>query len=225
MGCDKAYDEALQAEKLELLYGEADAAARARVSAHVEACDACRDELLALGALRRELGRWRLPRARPAFTPRGYVVPRWLAAAALFLLAFGGTVGATGYLSLRRALQAQEARAAALEQEQRETRSALQAQLGRIPAPAGPAGPAGEAERILASLDARVDSRLQSNDELQRARLERLFADWQERAEVRRRVDMAQVAASLSYLDGRHGEQLARTNELMGYVLQASEKR
>ena len=35
---------------------------------------------------------------------------------------------------------------------------------------------------------------------------------------------MAQVAASLSYLDGRHGEQLARTNELMGYVL-ASQKR
>ena len=42
---------------------------------------------------------------------------------------------------------------------------------------------------------------------------------------MRRRVDMAQVAASLSYLDGRHGEQLARTNELMGYVLQASQKR
>jgi hypothetical protein len=35
---------------------------------------------------------------------------------------------------------------------------------------------------------------------------------------------MAQVAASLSYLDGRHGEQLARTNELLGYFLQASQK-
>jgi hypothetical protein len=33
---------------------------------------------------------------------------------------------------------------------------------------------------------------------------------------------MARVAASLSYLDGRHGQQLARTNELMGYVLEAS---
>jgi hypothetical protein len=36
---------------------------------------------------------------------------------------------------------------------------------------------------------------------------------------------MARVAASLSYLDGRHGQQLARTNELMGYVLAASQKR
>jgi hypothetical protein len=34
------------------------------------------------------------------------------------------------------------------------------------------------------------------------------------------------MAASLSYLDGQHGQQLARTNELMGYVLQqASDRR
>jgi hypothetical protein len=48
-------------------------------------------------------------------------------------------------------------------------------------------------------------------------------AGWEERAEAQRRVDMARVAASLSYLDGRHGQQLARTNELMGYVLAASQ--
>ena len=42
---------------------------------------------------------------------------------------------------------------------------------------------------------------------------------------MRRRADMAQVAASLSYLDGRHGQRLARTNELLGYFLQASDKR
>jgi len=215
MECDKAVDEALQGDKLDVLYGEADAAARARVSAHLESCGACREEMAGLGALRRDLGRWRLPLARPGFTPRGYVVPSWLAAAALFLMAFAGTVGASGYLSLRRALQAQEARAALLERQQRETQAALQAQLARTPVSAA-------ADQDLMQ---RVDARLSSSDELQRARLDRLFADWQEQAEVRRRVDMAQVAASLSYLDGRHGEQLARTNELMGYVLQASQKR
>jgi hypothetical protein len=218
MGCDKAVDEALQGDKLDVLYGEADAAARARVSAHVETCGACREEMAGLGSLRRDLGRWRLPQARTGFSPRGFVVPRWLAAAALFLLAFAGTLGASGYLSLRRALAAQEARAARLEQQQRETQQALQAQLARTPVSAA------DAEKLLARVDQRLDARLSSSDELQRARLERLFADWQERAEVRRRVDMAQVAASLSYLDGRHGEQLARTNELMGYVL-ASQKR
>ena len=218
MGCDKAVDEALQGDKLDVLYGEADAAARARVSAHLESCGACREEMAGLGALRRELGRWRLPLARPGFTPRGYVVPRWLAAAALFLLAFAGTVGASGYLSLRRALQAQEARAAIVERQQRETQKALEAQLARTPVSAA------AAQDLLQRVDARLDARLASSDELQRARLDRLFADWQDRAEVRRRVDMAQVAASLSYLDGRHGEQLQRTNELMGYVL-ASQKR
>jgi hypothetical protein len=214
MTCDKSVDEALQGDKLDVLYGEADAAARARVSAHLETCGACREELAGLGALRRALGRWRLPQARTGFSPRGFVVPHWLAAAALFLLAFAGTLGASGYLSLRRALAAQEARAAQLEQQQRETQQALQVQLARTPVSAA------DTEKLLA----RIDSRLQSSDEQQRARLDRLFADWQERAEVRRRVDMAQVAASLSYLDGRHGEQLARTNELMGYVL-ASQKR
>ncbi len=218
MGCDKAVDEALQGDKLDVLYGEADAAARARVSTHLESCGACREEMAGLGALRRELGRWRLPLARPGFTPRGYVVPRWLAAAALFLLAFAGTVGASGYLSLRRALQAQEVRAAIVERQQRETQKALEAQLARTPVSAA------AAQDLLQRVDARVDARLASSDELQRARLDRLFADWQDRAEVRRRVDMAQVAASLSYLDGRHGEQLQRTNELMGYVL-ASQKR
>jgi hypothetical protein len=35
-------------------------------------------------------------------------------------------------------------------------------------------------------------------------------------------VDLARVAAGLSYLDGQHGQQIARTNELMGYVLGAA---
>ena len=208
MECDKAGDEALQGDKLDVLYGEADRAVRARVGSHLEACAACREEMTALGALRRGLGRWRLPQQRPSFTPRGFVVPRWLAAAALVLLGFGVTLGVTGYVSLRRALAAQEARASLLEREQRQSLAALQTALARTPASAA------DTQALVARFEAGLDERL-----------ERRLVSWQERAEVRRRVDMAQVAASLSYLDGRHGEQLARTNELMGYVLQASQKR
>jgi len=219
MECERVRDEALQGDKLDVLYGEADAAARARVDTHLEACAACREELQALRSLRRDLGHWRVPVARPSFTPRGFVVPHWLAAAALVLLAFGATLGISGYLSLRRALAAQEARAAELERQQRESLGAIQASLARTPVSAS------DAQALVARVEAGLDERFKASEALQAERLDRHFASWQERAEVRRRVDMAQVAASLSYLDGRHGEQLARTNELMGYVLQASQKR
>jgi len=219
MECEKVGDEALQGDKLDLVYGEADAAVRERVLAHLDACAACREETTALRALRRALAAWRPPPARAGLRPRGLMLPRWLAAAALFLLAFGATLGASGYLSLRRALATQEARAALLERQQRESQRALASALARTP------GSPIEAEALLARLDARIDERLRAGEALQGERLDRGFADWQERADVRRRVDMAQVAASLSYLDGRHGEQLARTNELMGYVIEASQKR
>jgi hypothetical protein len=219
MDCEKARDEALQGDKLEVLYGEADAAARARVSAHLEVCVACRDELAALRGLRRDLGSWRLPLARPAFTPRGLVLPRWLAAAALVVMGLAGTLAVSGYVSLHRALAAQQARADELARQQREAVAALEASLARGPVAEG------DATAFLSRAESQLDERLRAAEARQAERLDRRFDEWQARAEVRRRVDMAQVAASLSYLDGRHGEQLARTNELMGYVLQASEKR
>lgn len=215
MQCEKIGDEALQGDKLDVLYGEADVAARERVQAHLELCPSCRDELTALRGLRRDLAAWRLPEARPRRAPRGFVVPRWLAAAALFVLGFGATLGASGYVSLRRAVAEQQARADALEARQRESQRALQAALGQADGGAS----------FLAQLDARIDERLRSSQTRERETFERQLADWQERSDVRRRADMAQVAASLSYLDGRHGQQLARTNELLGYFLQASDKR
>lgn len=219
MECHSVGDEALQGDKLDVLYGEADAAARERVAAHLEQCSACREELQALRGLRRDLGRWRLPLARPTFTPRGFLVPHWLAAAALVLLALGATLAVTGYLSLRQALRSQEARAAELDQQQRDALAAIQATLARTPVSAS------DTQALFARVEAGLDERLKASERQQVERLDRHFASWQDRAEVRRRVDMAQVAASLSYLDGRHGEQLERTNELMGYVLQASQKR
>jgi len=217
MQCEKIGDEALQGDKLDVLYGEADVTARERVRAHAELCPACRDELQALRGLRRDLAAWRLPEPRPARAPRGFVVPRWLAAAALFVLGFGATLGASGYVSLRRAVAEQQARADALEARQQEAQRALQAALRPGAAAGGPA--------LLAQVDARIDERLRASQTQQRESFARQLADWQEQADVRRRSDMAQVAASLSYLDGRHGQQLARTNELLGYFLQASDKR
>jgi predicted anti-sigma-YlaC factor YlaD len=219
MDCEKVGDDGLQGDKMDVLYGEADAAARARVEAHLGGCAACREEMAELRGVRRDLAAWGLPRARPSFTPRGIVVPRWLATAALLLLGFGATLGTTGYVSLRRALVAQEERTADIERRHREMVQALQAALERRPA-AAPDNPL-----LLAGLDARIDEKLRANESRQRETLDLRLARWESQLESQRRVDMARVAASLSYLDGRHGQQLARTNELMGYVLEASQKR
>jgi hypothetical protein len=56
----------------------------------------------------------------------------------------------------------------------------------------------------------------------QRQHLQAAFAGWSGELETRRRLDLARMAAGLSYLDGQQGRQLARTNELMGYVLEAA---
>ena len=46
-----------------------------------------------------------------------------------------------------------------------------------------------------------------------------------ERSDAQRREVLAQVSAGFSYLEGRTGLQVARTTELMGHVLQASQKK
>jgi hypothetical protein len=216
MECERVGDEELQADKMDALYGEADVAARARVEAHLAGCAACRDEMAGLGRVRRDLRAWTLPAARPSFTPRGVVLPRWLAAAALLLVGLGASLGVAGYASLRRELGAQEARAAETERRHREEVQAIRASFAGRPA----APP--DTTAALTDLDARIDARLRASEGRQLEQLDTRFAGWEERADAQRRVDMARVAASLSYLDGRHGQQLARTNELMGYVLEAS---
>ena len=216
MDCERVGDEGFRADLMDVLYGEADAAARARVEEHLAGCTSCLEEMAALRDVRRDLRAWRLPAVRPTFTPRGLVLPRWAAAAALLFLGLGATLGVTGYASLRRSLAAQEARAADRERQHQETVQALEAALrSRASAPLDPAV-------LLAGLDARIDERLRASEARQSERLDTRLAGWEEQIDAQRRVDMARVAASLSYLDGRHGEQLARTNELMGYVLEAS---
>ena len=217
MECERIADERLQADKMDLLYGEADAEVKARVAAHLDECPACREEMEALRGVRQELGAWRIPSPRPAFSPRGMVVPRWLAAAATLLLALGGFLGVAGYVSVIRALGAQQARAQALEARQREASLAVEA-LAVRPA-------AVDAERVLARLDTHIAERIRASEERQGRAVDLRFVNWTEEIEAQRRVDLARVAAGLSYLDGRHGEQVARTNELMGYVLEAAARK
>jgi hypothetical protein len=46
-----------------------------------------------------------------------------------------------------------------------------------------------------------------------------------QRAETQRQYDLARMSAGLSYLDGKAGLQAARTTELVGHILQASQQK
>jgi putative zinc finger protein len=86
------------------LYDEIDAVERRAIEAHLASCVACREEVVALGATRRQIAAWTPPErqldfqivsgaARPARVPWFGVSPAWgLAAAAVLVLAAAAAI-------------------------------------------------------------------------------------------------------------------------------------
>jgi hypothetical protein len=223
----------LRDDFLDVLYGEAKAETRRRVDAHVAACPSCRDELSALQQVRTDLQGWKAPEMRP-FLPRrpGFRPPMLLAAAAALLLVTGAVFGAAGSelryeegrwsfrlgrasseATIHKALEAQEARH---RQELAELRALLTSKAGLRPAAAPE-----EDERLLR----RVAEMIRDSEQRQSQRVEASLSGLADRAENRRRYDLARIGAGLAYLDGKNGQHLSRTTELMGYVLEASQQR
>jgi hypothetical protein len=114
--------------------------------------------------------------------------------------------------------------------------------LGRASEPAFAAALAAQEERHRREMDALRATVAQASrsDEATLRKVQQMIADsearqaslvttgltrLEERTEARRQYDLAQVGAGLSYLDGKAGLQAARTTELMGHVLQASQKK
>jgi len=232
MECDRLRD-----DRLDVLYGEADASTRRRVEEHLASCGACREELTGLKRLRQDLRAWTLPESRgPAF-----VAPRraslWLPLAAGFLLALGVGLGWSGAElryddrglgvrlgrtepALQAALAEQEARALARDQAYRREIAGLKAALASgLPGPVS--GHSGDDQAVLA----RVAEMIKESEARQGARLETTLARFDRKEEAQRRYDLARIAAGLSYLDGKNGQHVARTTELMGYVLDAAHPR
>lgn len=222
MDCSEVRD-----DRMDALYAEASEEALRRVDAHHTACAACRDEYQALRSVREKLAAWSLPEhARPKLAPRRLGPFATMAAAASLLLALGGAIrlsGASfeyraggarlrlGEASVPGALQEHEARH---QQEIRALKASLEAIRAR-PAVAAP-----ETQML-----ARVEQLIRENEQRQAAHLNTSLEELAVRAEAQRRYDLARVSAGLSYLDGKTGQHVARTSELMGYVLQASEKK
>ncbi len=217
-------------EMMEVLYAEATPETARRVEEHLAICVTCRDEMAGLRHLRRDLGAWKVPplarSAHPGRPRRPSLVP--LAAAAGFVLALGAGFALSGSelrfergvftLRLGRGADATRELASAEERHRREI-DELRAQLASAvrPATESAAADPGTVEQFQALL--------RESEERQARRLESSLRDLSARTETQRRYDLARVSAGLSYLDGKTGQHVARTTELMGYVLQAAEKK
>jgi hypothetical protein len=218
MGCDAFRD-----EMMDLLYGEASPAVARRLLEHQTACRECRDELASFRRLRRDLATWQVPPGlarAPAFLSSAG--PYLAAAAAVALLVLGGLAARgsevryeNGRFAFRLgpAPQGNPLPAALAAQEERHRREiqALRAALG---------SPRTDEETLR-----KVQKMIAESEARQAAFLNAGLSRLEERAETRRQYDLAQVGAGLSYLDGKAGLQAARTTELMGHVLQASQRK
>jgi hypothetical protein len=216
-------------ERMDVLYGEADAETQRRVEVHQQTCAVCSEEMASLKRVRKDLARWTEPVTRPRVSvARGRArrfVPGWAAAAAL-LLAAGGAFGlsgaelryADGQLSFRLGRPASDARdvqqlLAAERVHQRQEIEALKASF---------AAPAPRDDRALLG---RVEEMIRDSEARQTVVLNASLSELAERGEAARRFDLARMSQSLSYLDGRTGEQVARTNELVASLLKTSQQK
>jgi len=230
---DETCDE-LKLELLDVIYGEATPEVRERVERHLEGCAVCRHERRGLEGVRSDLREWRLPDSlvpRPGRLASAPPAGLWrLAAAAALLLAIGGALGLSGLsfrfekgpitVQLGRGSDAALlARLEAQEERHRAEIAELRRSLADAPRPVAVQGPSEEA--LLEQVARMIDS----SESRQRARLETAWTDFSQQAEAQRRYDLARISAGLSYLDSKSGAQAARTSELMGYLIEASDRR
>jgi len=216
---------------LAVLYGEADAAVQARFETHQAGCAACREELHALRSLRGTLAGWKLPELAAPRVRGPWAGWRPLAAAAGLLLALGGALGlsgaelqyARGGLSVRLGRPGPQAPPLPAEQERRyaQALAALEARVSAtapvaVPSQAGPGD-----DQLLE----RVAELIRESEARQAQLLSASMSDLGRQSEAQRRYDLARISAGFSYLEGKTGQQVARTTELMGYMLEASQKR
>lgn len=218
----------LRNDLLDVLYGEASADTRRQVETHTASCAACRDELQAFRAVRSDLSYWKAPEARPLLPRRPSLrLPSFLAAAAALLVAMGAGIGLSGSelrfekgrfaFRLGRGPGAEllESALAAQEARHRQEILALRAEIVRSSSMQAADDPLLE----------RVAAMIRESESRQSQRFTASLANLDERSEARRRYDLARIGAGLAYLDGKNGQHLSRTTELMGYMLEASEKR
>jgi hypothetical protein len=195
-------------DMMEVLYGAADRGTVRRVEEHCAACEACREELAAFRGVRSQMASWRLPPPRRAALSRRPAARfGWGLAAAAVLAIGAAALGALGAGNRYERLLAEQAA--------RHDRD-IQAVRASLVSTAPP-----DHEALLG----KVRDLINESEAREAERLNASLTEFGERAAAQRRYDLARVSAGLSYLDGKNGQAVARTTELMGYMLQASQKR
>jgi hypothetical protein len=217
MDCDAFRD-----DMMDVLYGEGGEAAVRRLESHQAACPDCRLEMAALRRLRADLAQWRLPEPLAQAAPaRPRRLPMALAAAAGLVLALGASLALAGgelrydhgALSFRVGRASDAGALAAAERRHEEEIASLRAELARPRA--------GDPRDVLST----VAQMIHESEARQEAARESAVRELRARADTQRQYDLARVSAGLAYLDGKAGLQAARTTELMGHLLQASQTR
>ena len=209
-------------DKIDVLYGAAEPAVARRVGLHVSTCAACREEMEALQGTRQTLSAWKLPASRGQGPGRQLSWRLPLAAAILLALGaglllrgselryesgrFSFRLGPADDQPLRQLLADQDARH---QQEIAALRASLAQPTAQVP--------------VISRAD--VLGFIKESEARQGQRFLAGLEELKERSDSQRRLDMARVSAGLSYLDGKNGQHVARTSELMNYMLQASYKR
>lgn len=213
----------LKDDLIDVLYDEAAPAVVLRVKTHAESCGPCREEIAAFTEVRKHLADWRSP-SRTIDAPARRRLPSALRMAAAAAVAVGAMAASGARAHLERGSlqlgwgsepsQAFQAALAAAEARHSREIEALRATL------AVPRDRVDQEEVVQ-----RVAQMIRDSESRQRQALNTTFADFVATTERRRRLDLARVGAGLAYLDGKNGQQVARTAELMGYLIQASDKR
>jgi hypothetical protein len=218
--------EAYRDDQLDVLYGEADAATARRVSEHQAACPACRDEMSALRRVRRDLTAWAVPERvapRPAANGRPAA---WLSAAAAVLAALGAGLALSGTeLRVERGRPALVRDRADVEELLARQETRHRAEMESLRRQLRPVATASAPEEGGDDLIQQVRRMVRESEARQDARLTAQLAALTDQTETQRRYDLARVSAGLAYLEGRTGQDMVRTTELMGRVLQASQQK
>jgi hypothetical protein len=185
--------------------------------------------MASLRRVRRDLSGWTLPEGvarRPQAAPQP---AGWLAVAAALVAALGAGLALTGSelrhehgtLTLRMGQARTDVQALLAEQETRHRAEMEALRRSLVPAAVAALPRAGSDEALLS----RMAQMVRESEARQDARVGARLATLSEQAETQRRYDLARVSAGLSYLDGKTGQDVVRTTELMGYVLQASQQK
>ena len=224
MECDAFRD-----DLLDVLYGEADSATARRFNEHQATCAACREEIASFRRLRHDLDGWAVTPKRSLALPAALRPLRLLAAAAGLVATLGGAIVLAkgeirypnGQVALRLAApreDASELRRLLAEQETRHERALAEIKASAVVHPAA-TGSASDREALVAEMR----RLLKESETRQAAMFAAGLSGLEERTESQRRVDMAKVEGGFAYLDGKTGLQAARTTELVGKVLLASQ--